>query len=118
MMQYIKFSSSTHKRYWISEYARIKIPLPPLEIQKEIVTVLDGYQKVLDGARQVAEVWKLIVTFDPKWKTKKVEEMCELVRGSSPKHKGDKRYYGGSVPRLMVSDVTRDGMYTMPNTIL
>ena len=27
-----------------------EIPLPPLDVQKEIVAEIDGYQKVIDGA--------------------------------------------------------------------
>jgi type I restriction enzyme, S subunit len=45
---------------------------------------------------------------------RKVETFCTLVRGSSPRPKGDNRYYGGNIPRLMVEDVTRDGMYVEP----
>ena len=30
---------------------KIEIPLPPLEVQKEIVAEIEGYQKVIDGAR-------------------------------------------------------------------
>ena len=41
-------------------------------------------------------------------------DLCEIVRGSSPRPAGDKRYYGGAIPRLMVADVTRDGMYVTP----
>lgn len=33
----------------------IKIPLPPLDIQKEIVSEIEGYQKIIDGAKQVIE---------------------------------------------------------------
>lgn len=44
----------------------------------------------------------------------KVDALCKLVRGSSPRPQGDKRYYGGDVPRLMVEDVTRDGIYVVP----
>ena len=40
--------------------------------------------------------------------------LCEIVRGSSPRPKEDPRFYGGSVPRLMVADVTRDGKYVTP----
>ena len=43
-----------------------------------------------------------------------IESLCELVRGSSPRPSGDPRYYGGNVPRLMVKDVSRDGMYVTP----
>jgi restriction endonuclease S subunit len=52
---------------------------------------------------------------NPKqWPTRHVSSLCELVRGSSPRPKGDPRYYGGSVPRLMVEDVTRDGWVVTP----
>ncbi len=44
----------------------------------------------------------------------KLGDLCTVVRGSSPRPKGDPRYYGGDVPRLMVSDVTRDGKFVTP----
>ncbi len=44
----------------------------------------------------------------------KLSELCEVVRGSSPRPKGDARYYGGNVPRLMVADLTRDGKLVTP----
>ncbi|MEW4453054.1 restriction endonuclease subunit S [Bremerella sp. JC817] len=44
----------------------------------------------------------------------RIQDICEVVRGSSPRPKGDSRFYGGPVPRLMVADVTRDGMYVTP----
>jgi len=40
--------------------------------------------------------------------------ICEVVRGSSPRPQGDKRYYGGNIPRLMIADVTRDKKYVTP----
>ena len=39
----------------------------------------------------------------------KIGDLCEVVRGSSPRPKSDPRYYKGTVPRLMVADLTRDG---------
>ena len=50
-MQTIRHRSDTHKRYWISEYAKIKIPLPPLEIQKRIVARLESaFEKIEKGS--------------------------------------------------------------------
>jgi type I restriction enzyme S subunit len=43
-----------------------------------------------------------------------LQTLCDIVRGSSPRPQGDPKYYGGPIPRLMVSDVTRDGMYVTP----
>ena len=48
------------------------------------------------------------------WQSIKLEKLATIVRGSSPRPKGDSRYYGGNIPRLMVADVTRDGMYITP----
>ena len=45
----------------------------------------------------------------------KLESLCTVVRGSSPRPKGDPRYYGGKVPRLMVADISRDGMLVTPS---
>ena len=45
----------------------IRIPLPPIEIQQEIVEELDGYQKIIDGCRQVVENYKPIIDVDPSW---------------------------------------------------
>lgn len=43
-----------------------------------------------------------------------IDDVCTVVRGSSPRPKGDPRYYGGSIPRLMVEDIVRDGKYVKP----
>ncbi|OMD62993.1 hypothetical protein BSK62_22050 [Paenibacillus odorifer] len=52
----------------------------------------------------------------PAWHNKKVGDIAKVIRGASPRPQGDPRYYGGSVPRLMVSDVTRDKKYVTPST--
>jgi len=45
---------------------------------------------------------------------KTIQEICTVVRGSSPRPQGDPQYYGGKIPRLMVADLSRDGMYVTP----
>ncbi|MDD5040209.1 MAG: N-6 DNA methylase [Patescibacteria group bacterium] len=96
------------------DLAKIKVPLPPLEIQDNIVAELDGYQKIIDGARQVIDNYTPLIKIAANWDTIEIESICTLVRGSSPRPQGDPRYYGGKVPRLLISDVTRDGMYVTP----
>ena len=49
------------------------------------------------------------------WGTKSLGDLARIIRGASPRPKGDKRFYGGPVPRLMVEDVTRDGKVVFPN---
>src|SRR3989344_745694 len=96
------------------EIKKIKIPLPPLEIQEQIVAELDGYAGIIAGAKQITQNWKPKIDIAPEWEKVKIESITTLVRGSSPRPQGDERYYGGTIPRLMVSDVTRDGMYVTP----
>lgn len=77
-MQNIQFNSDIHKRYWISEYSKVKIPLPPLHIQEEIVMEIEGYQKIIDGARQVVENYKPTIKIDPNWEMVKLGDVCEI----------------------------------------
>ena len=42
-MKCIKYQSKEHSRQWISKYSQIEIPLPPIEVQTEIVRILDKF---------------------------------------------------------------------------
>lgn len=56
----------------------MKIVLPPLEIQKEIVAEIEGWQKIIDGARQVVENYKPQIDIDPEWPMVELGEVCEI----------------------------------------
>jgi type I restriction enzyme M protein len=81
------------------EIKEIKIPLPPLETQEQIITELDSYQKVIEGARQVVENYRPHIDIDPDWEMIDFEKICTLEYGNSlpKKHrKGDKYPVMGS----------------------
>lgn len=99
-----------------TQIKEFQIPLPPLDVQEQIVAEIEGYQKIIDGARMVVDNYKPTISIKPHWEMVELGSVCEVRRGSSPRPKGDKRYYGGDVPRLMISDITRDGMYVTPTT--
>ena len=46
VMGRIGFVSDEHKRLWISKYSAIRIPLPPMQIQSEIVRILDKFTEL------------------------------------------------------------------------
>lgn len=48
------------------------------------------------------------------WEVPALGSLGSVIRGASPRPKGDKRFYGGDVPRLMVEDVTRDKKFVTP----
>jgi type I restriction enzyme M protein len=56
-----------------------QVPLPPLSVQEEIVAEIDGYQKIIDGARQVVDNYKPTIKIDPNWEMVKLEEVCSKI---------------------------------------
>ena len=57
----------------------VEIPLPPLEVQKEIVAEIEGYQKVIDGARAVVDNYRPHIAVDPDWPMVELGEVCESI---------------------------------------
>ena len=47
-MSITRFVGDTHKRYWISEYSKLEIPIPPQEEQKRIIGKVRLLFEVLD----------------------------------------------------------------------
>jgi type I restriction enzyme M protein len=60
---------------------KIQIPLPPLEAQKEIVAEIEGYQKVINGARAVLDNYRPHIPIHPNWPMVELGEVCFFKRG-------------------------------------
>ncbi|NOD97169.1 N-6 DNA methylase [Ruegeria sp. HKCCD6228] len=69
---------------------RFKIPLPPLEVQREIVAEIEGYQRVIDGARAVIDNYRPHIPIDPEWQMRPLAEVAHVnpkkseVKGADP----------------------------------
>lgn len=90
----------------------IEVPLPPLSFQRELITEIDAYQKIIDGARQVVENYKPRIDIDPEWEMVELGQVCkELTDGShfSPETT-DSGY-----PYITVKDLT-DGAIDFVNS--
>ena len=48
-MQIIQFDHSTHKRYWIQQYSKIKVSIPPIPVQEQIVARIEELFSELDN---------------------------------------------------------------------
>lgn len=69
-----------------SKFSELQIPLPPLEVQKEIVAEVEGYQKVINGARAVLDHYRPHIPIRPEWPMVELGEVCdEFQYGSSLK---------------------------------
>ncbi len=112
-MQNIQFNSEIHKRYWISEYSKVRIPLPPIHIQEEIVKEIEGYQKIIDGAKQVVENYKPTIKIDPSWEMVRVGDVVEFVSGVTLAVKDCEGPNG--LPIITIADVSEDGYLQLDN---
>lgn len=67
---------------------RVRIPLPPLALQQEIVAEIEGYQKVIDGARAVLDNYHSHIPIHPDWPMAELGEVCDVRDGThdSPKY--------------------------------
>jgi type I restriction enzyme M protein len=63
----------------VEEY---QIPLPPLEIQEQVVEQIDGYQKIIDGVSQAVSAWKPRIEIDPEWEKVKIGDVCIIGDGN------------------------------------
>ena len=103
--------------------SRVKIPLPTIPEQQRIVDVLRQAEAFDHGRVATQETLGIVLREqymalfgdvlrnDRGWPVRKISQVSDLVRGSSPRPQGDPRLFGGPVPRLMVSDLTRDGLW-------
>jgi type I restriction enzyme M protein len=87
----------------------IKIPLPPLEVQQEIVSEIEGYQKVIDGAFAVIDNYRPHIPINPEWPEIALGVVCRFIdyRGKTPEKTN------GGIPLITAKNV-RDG-YIDPN---
>jgi restriction endonuclease S subunit len=55
----------------------MKIPIPSLEVQQQIIDELDGYQRIIDGARMI-DNYKPIIPYNVIGDMKKLEDIAEF----------------------------------------
>ncbi len=65
------------------DFKNFNIPVPPIEIQNQIVEELDEYQKIIDGCRQVIENYKPSINIDPSWEKKILGDYILINNGQT-----------------------------------
>jgi hypothetical protein len=61
----------------------LQIPLPQKSIQEEIVAEIEGYQKIIDGAKAVVANYKPKIDIDPDWEMVELDSIAELIIGNA-----------------------------------
>ncbi len=96
----------------LSEIGAIQIPLPPLEVQKEIVAEIEGYQKVINGARAVLDHYRPHIPINPDWPIPTFEDApFQIIDGDRGENYPSKEDFSPSGHCLFLStkNVRSDG---------
>ncbi len=115
-MQVINIDHSTHKRYWIQQYSKLKIKVPPIPEQQRIVSRIEELFSSLDNAVETLNKTKELLTvyrqavlkeaFGKLTKKKRIKEVSNFVTSGS---RGWAKYYNGTGARFIrITDLTRD----------
>ena len=101
-----KASGATFREITKTKFAELEIPLPPLEVQRELVAEIEGYQQVVDGLRQAIDRWKPQIATDLDWQTVELgdEELFQIESGGTPKS-GVQAHWDGGVPWITLADL-------------
>ena len=83
---------------------KIKIPLPPIAIQQEIVTEIESYQKVINGARAVIDNYRPHIPINPDWAIVELGEVSTKITDGAHL---TPTYTETGVPFLRVTDITK-----------
>jgi type I restriction enzyme M protein len=94
----------------------IPIPLPPLNIQQEIVEEIESCQKIIDGARQVVENYKPRIKIDHEWQLTPIGNLVESICLGLVKNKTeqDSKYI---YPYIKMNNITNDGALDLTNLV-
>jgi type I restriction enzyme M protein len=83
-----------------SHFSNYKIPLPPLTFQKEIVSKIEQYEKIIAGAKQVVENYKPQIDIKPEWEMVELGKIFKLSSGRGLTQQnmveGEYPVYGGN----------------------
>jgi len=84
-----QISSANIKNLKSDVFETFEIPLPPIEVQNEIVREIERYQKIIDGAKMIVDNYKPTIKINHEWDMVEINQLTSLItKGSSPKWQG------------------------------
>lgn len=116
-MQIIEFDHSTHKRYWIQQYSKIKVGIPPLPEQERIVTRIEELFSELDKAVATLQTTKQQLAVYRQAVLKEAFEGCTTVKANSVcEHITDGDHMPppkseSGIPFIMISNIKENTIY-------
>ncbi|MDD7458748.1 MAG: restriction endonuclease subunit S [Treponema sp.] len=95
----------------------IEIPVPPLEVQKEIVRILDSFtelekelEKELAARKKQYEYYRdSLLTFDDSVEWKTIKELFDTRNGYTPSTSNSAFWDNGTIPWFVMDDIRTNG---------
>ena len=117
-LQIIQFDHSTHKRYWIQSYSKIKVLIPSLDEQSRIVAHIEELFSELDKAvgtlktiKEQLEVYRQAVLKDAFSDFKKKDSIRNLTMVVTSGSRGWAKYYSNSGALFVrIGNLTHSGI--------
>lgn len=117
-LQIIQFDHSTHKRYWIQSYSKIKVLIPPLDEQFRIVARIEELFSELDKAvdtlkttKEQLEVYRQAVLKDAFSDFEKKDSIRNLTMVVTSGSRGWAKYYSNSGALFVrIGNLTHSGI--------
>lgn len=97
---------------YVKDLINYEIPLPPLDIQEEIVKELDSYQAVIDGAQKIVDNWKPTLTINPNWEKAKLGDICTTTSGGTPLKSKQEYYFPEEIPWVCSGEVRNGEIFS------
>ena len=112
----IQFDHSTHKRYWIQQYSKLKVTIPDMAEQKRVIreieerlSQLDNGAQTLQKTKQQLAVYRQAVLKEAFKDIEERQMIRELSRVVTSGSRGWAKYYANEGARFIrITDLTRD----------
>ena len=86
-----------------------RIPIPPMEIQQQIVSELDGFTAIIAGAKQIVDNWKPTIDAASDFKLVELNSFCTIQNGYAFSSTDMGEFQEGYLPVIKIGNVGADG---------
>lgn len=130
LISQIKFDAKEHKRYYISEYQKLKTPFPSSKEQQKIASCLSSLDEVITVHSQKLELLKehkkgLMQNLFPQegekmpkyrfkefvndgeWEEKTIGQIFNSFSGGTP-NTSESKYYDGNIPFIRSAEINKE----------
>ncbi len=97
-------SGGTFKELSKTNFAKLQVPMPPLDVQKKVIEEIESYQKIVVLASEMTQVKGINISIDPSWQRISLDDLATIRYGytASARDTGDTRF-------IRITDVNEYG---------